>query len=72
MFIPKPPLDEQQVIAELLEACDTCILTLQREIELLEELFRSLLEELMTGRLSTQPLIEPTFRRRSRWNWKYL
>ena len=52
MFIPKPSLDEQQIIAETLEACDTYILTLQREITLLEEPFRALLEELMTGRLS--------------------
>lgn len=58
MFIPTPPLNEQQVIAQSLEACDTYILNLQREITLLEELFGALLEELMTGRLSTLPLIE--------------
>jgi type I restriction enzyme S subunit len=58
MFIPKPSLEEQQVITQILKACDACILTLQREIKLLEELFRALLEELMTGRLSTLPLID--------------
>lgn len=53
-----PPLNEQQVIAQILEACDACTLTMQRDIKLLEELFRALLEELMTGRLSTLPLIK--------------
>src|SRR6266487_1360334 len=57
MLIPKPSLDEQKLIAQILEACDTCILTLQREIKLLEELFKAVLEELMTGQLSTLPLI---------------
>jgi hypothetical protein len=32
---------------------------LERETALLDELFRALLEALMTGRLSAVPLIEP-------------
>lgn len=53
-----PPLPEQQVIAEILNACDAKIAALEREAAVLDELFRAMLEELMTGRLSATPLIE--------------
>jgi len=44
-------LSEQQEIADILRACDTKIAALERESALLDELFRGLLEELMTGRV---------------------
>lgn len=53
-----PPLEEQRDIVQVLDACDTKISSLDRELALLEELFRTLIEELMTGRISTIPLIE--------------
>lgn len=53
-----PPPDEQQDIVEVLSILDTKLSALEQEIALLDELFRAFLEELMTGRLSTQPLIE--------------
>lgn len=46
-----PPLAEQREIAEALRACDAAIAGLEREAALHEELFRALLEELMTGRM---------------------
>jgi type I restriction enzyme, S subunit len=49
---------EQRSIASILSACDVKIGVLEREVDLLDELFRALLEELMTGRLSAVPLIE--------------
>jgi type I restriction enzyme S subunit len=54
-----PTLDEQLEIASALGTCDNKIAALEQEAESLDELFRAMLEELMTGRLSTQPLIEP-------------
>jgi type I restriction enzyme S subunit len=56
--VGRPEVSEQREIAELLTACDTKISLLEQESTLLDELFRALLEELMTGRLSTLPLIE--------------
>lgn len=53
-----PDLDEQKAIANILQACDSKITTLEKEITLHEELFRALLDELMTGRISTLPLVE--------------
>jgi type I restriction enzyme S subunit len=52
-----PPLDEQHFIANALRACDAKIATLEREAQVLEALFRAMLDELMTGRLSTVPLL---------------
>lgn len=51
-----PPIEEQQEIVEVLSGCDAKIGALQREIALLEELFRALLEDLMTGRVSALPV----------------
>ncbi len=53
-----PSLDEQAETVNILSACDTKIDALKQEIAALEELFRAILEELMTGRISTLPLIE--------------
>jgi type I restriction enzyme, S subunit len=55
--IPLPSLQEQQLISQTLNACDAKISTLEQEVTLFKELFRALLEELITGRLSTLPLI---------------
>jgi len=57
-LIPLPPHSEQKDIAKALIACDTKIATLEREAALLEELFRAMLEELMTGRLAALALVE--------------
>ncbi|MCG8350982.1 MAG: hypothetical protein MI924_24700 [Chloroflexales bacterium] len=51
LLIPRIPLDEQREIAEVLRAYDAVIAGLKREAALHEELFRALLEELMTGRV---------------------
>lgn len=56
--MPLPSLAEQVEIADTIQACDTKISTLVKEATLLDELFRAMLEELMTGRLLTLPLIE--------------
>ncbi len=53
-----PSIDEQKDIAITLSTCGNKITALEQELDLHEELFRALLEELMTGRLSTLPLIE--------------
>ena len=56
--VPVPSIREQREIIDILQASDTKISALEQELALLEELFRTLLEELLTGRLSTLPLIE--------------
>lgn len=53
-----PELTEQREIANILRACTRKIAALEREAATLDELFRAMLVELMTGRLPTQPLIE--------------
>jgi type I restriction enzyme S subunit len=57
--LPLPSVAEQQVITNVLALCDQLISALERESAVLNELFATLLEELMTGRLSAVPLIEP-------------
>ncbi|MFN9869124.1 MAG: restriction endonuclease subunit S, partial [Pseudanabaena sp.] len=52
----QPSKEEQQEIADILSSCDSKIATLEREINLHDELFRAMLEELMTGKLSSLPL----------------
>jgi type I restriction enzyme, S subunit len=47
-----PSLSEQRDIAKVLRVCDAKIAALERESALLDELFRALLDELMTGRVS--------------------
>jgi type I restriction enzyme S subunit len=49
--IPLPTLAEQRTIAEALHACDEKIAALEREAAAHDELFKALLEQLMTGRL---------------------
>jgi type I restriction enzyme S subunit len=56
--IPLPSIQEQAQIAGTMRACDAKIKTLQAESGLLDELFKGMLEELMTGRLPAVPLIE--------------
>lgn len=51
-----PSLEEQIEIVSTLDTCEEKITALERETTLLEELFRALLEALMTGRLSALPL----------------
>ena len=57
LFIPTPNLCEQNEIVDSLQACDRKISALEKEIAILDELFHAMLEQLMTGKLSTQPLI---------------
>ncbi len=59
VLTPLPPLAEQQEITNVLDACDAKSAALAREWALLDEAFRTLLEELMTGRLLSLPLIVP-------------
>ena len=49
--IPLPPLDEQREIARILQAVDAKIAAEQARRAALEELFKSLLHELMSGRI---------------------
>ncbi len=56
--VPLPSLPEQATITKTISACTSKITALEKEITLHEELFRTLLDELMTGRISTLPLIE--------------
>ena len=53
-----PTMKEQREVAEVLCACDAKIAALEREGALLDELFRALLEELMTGRVAVAGLRE--------------
>jgi type I restriction enzyme S subunit len=53
-----PERTEQSEVADVLRAAAGKLGSLDREIALLGELFRAMLEELMTGRLSAVPLIE--------------
>jgi len=57
-LIPLPQIPEQQAIAIILNACDSRIAALEQEARLLQELFRAMLEELMSGRLPTGALVE--------------
>lgn len=54
---PLPPKSEQYLIASILNACDGKINILEHEAHLLDELFRAMLEELMTGFISTDGLV---------------
>lgn len=57
LLVPVAPLEEQAIIAQTLNACDAKVQALIGEVELFEELFHALIEELMSGRLSTLPLL---------------
>jgi hypothetical protein len=56
--IPLPPLPEQRAIANVFQAIDEKIATLEQEVEHLDELFHAMLDELMTGQRSAVPLID--------------
>jgi len=57
--IPIPgDFQEQNFIADILNACDAKIAALDHEARLLQELFRAMLEELMSGRLPAGALVE--------------
>lgn len=58
MPVPVPEVGEQREIVAALDACDSKLVAVEQEARALDELFRALLEELMTGRLSATPLIE--------------
>lgn len=58
LSVPLPDVDEQAEIVEVAERFEGRIAALEQEIKLLDELFRELLEELMTGRLSAVSLID--------------
>ena len=56
--IPLPPLPEQRTIANIFRAIDTKTAALEREVELIDELFHAMLDELMTGQRSAVPLMD--------------
>jgi type I restriction enzyme S subunit len=53
---PFPTLSQQKKIVEILQACDKKITALKKEAALLDELFKAMREELMTGKLSALAL----------------
>ena len=57
LILPLPPLSEQREIANIFRAIDDKTAALEREVELIDELFHAMLEELMTGQRSAVPLI---------------
>ena len=56
--IPLPPLSEQRAIAAVFQAIDEKTDALEREVELMDELFHAMLDELMTGQRPAVPLID--------------
>ena len=56
--IPLPQFPEQRIIAETLQTFEKKIATLEKEVELIDELFHAMLDELMTGKKSAVPVIE--------------
>ena len=56
--IPLPSLPEQRAIANVFQAIDEKTAALQKEVEHIDELFHTMLEELMTGQRSAVPLID--------------
>ncbi|MCC5610558.1 restriction endonuclease subunit S [Nostoc sp. CHAB 5834] len=51
-------IDEQSEISKFLTTCDCKISALEKEIATLDELYQAMLEQLMTGKISTQELTE--------------
>ena len=58
-LVPIPGLDEQEEIVELLGAIDLKIDLHRRKKVVLEQLFRTLLHDLMTGRIRADDLELP-------------
>lgn len=56
LSVPILTQKEQKEIVGTLESCDRKIQALEKEIALTDELFHAMLEQLMTGKISTQPL----------------
>ena len=56
--IPLPSLSEQRAIANIFRTIDDKTAALEREVELIDELFHAMLDELMTGQRSAVPLID--------------
>lgn len=56
--VPIPTVDEQKEVIIIIQACDAKIAALEHEARLHDELFRAMLEELMTGRLRAGALAE--------------
>ena len=54
--VPVPSEAERRLISTVIDACDEKITALASEVRLHRELFRALLEELMTGQRSVLPL----------------
>jgi type I restriction enzyme, S subunit len=57
-LIPLPSCPEQKMVADILRACDAKISALNNEARLHDELFRVMLEELMSGKLPATRLTE--------------
>ena len=58
VLLPFPVPPEQREITETCCALDTKTAALEREVELIDELFHAMLDELMTGKRSAIPLID--------------
>ena len=58
LCVPIPPPIEQESVNRVAACCNEKIWALECEVQLLNEAFGAMLEELMTGRLSAVPLIE--------------
>ena len=56
--ITLPPCREQRAIAAVFQAIDEKTDALERDVELMDELFHAMLDELMTGQRSAMPLIK--------------
>lgn len=57
-LIPLPTIPDQLKIVGILRTCDRKIQALEKELTLIDELFHAMLEQLMIGKISTQPLAE--------------
>ncbi len=58
LMIPLPSLSEQNIIVNVFRAIDKKTAALEQEGQHLNELFRAMLDELMTGQRSAVPLID--------------
>ena len=58
VLLPVPASSEQREIVETYRTLDTKITVLEQEVELMDELFHAILDELMTGQRSAVPLID--------------